>query len=133
MKVTFLCTHNSARSQMAEGLLRALEPSFEVSSAGTEKTRVHPLAVAAMDEIGISLEGHRSKTIDEILERGAPDLVITVCDAAAESCPTLPSATRTIHWSLPDPTATEGSREEQLETFRTVRDDLRSRLSKVFG
>jgi arsenate reductase len=124
-KVLFLCTHNSARSQMAEGLLRHLAGDrFEVMSAGTEATHVRPLAVRAMDEVGIDISGQESKTLDRYV--GEPsDYVITVCEEANEACPFFPGAAERLHWSLPDPAAAQGTEEERLEVFRSVRDLLR--------
>jgi len=127
-RVLFLCTHNSARSQMAEGLLRAMAGDrFEVASAGTEATHVRPLAIAAMDEIGIDLRGHASKTLDRFLpERW--DVVITVCDSANESCPVFPGATTRLHWSFPDPSRAQGTDVQKLHVYREVRDAIRARL-----
>jgi arsenate reductase len=127
-RVLFLCTHNSARSQMAEGLLRHLaRDRFEVYSAGTEATHVRPLAIRAMDEIGVDISGQESKTLDRYL--GEPfDYVITVCDDANVACPFFPGATSRLHWSLPDPSATEGTEEERLAVFRSVRDGIRDRI-----
>jgi arsenate reductase len=124
-KVLFLCTHNSARSQMAEGLLRQLAGDrFEVMSAGTEATHVRPLTVRAMDEVGIDISGQESKTLDRYV--GEPfDYVITVCEEANEACPFFPGAAERLHWSLPDPAAAQGTEEERLEVFRSVRDLLR--------
>jgi arsenate reductase len=124
-KVLFLCTHNSARSQMAEALVRHLAGDrFEVMSAGTEATHVRPLAVRAMDEVGIDISGQESKTLDRYL--GEPfDYVITVCEEANEACPFFPGAAERLHWSLPDPAAAQGTEEERLEVFRSVRDLLR--------
>ena len=121
----FLCPHNSARSQMAEGLLRYLAGDrVEVMSAGTEATHIRPLAVRAMDELGIDISGQESKTLDRYL--GEPfDYVITVCDDANEACPFFPGGAERLHWSLPDPAAAEGTEEERLEVFRSVRDRLR--------
>jgi arsenate reductase len=123
-----LCTHNSARSQMAEGLLRHLAPErFEVESAGTEATRVHPLAIEAMREIGIDIGGHRSKTLDGFV--GQPwDYVITVCDHANERCPLFPGPTQRLHWSFEDPSAATGTEAERLAIFRRVRDAIAARL-----
>ena len=127
-RVLFLCTHNSARSQMAEGLLRNLAgEQFEVFSAGTERTRVQPLAIDAMCEIGIDITGHRSKTLDEFAGRNF-DCVITVCDRANESCPIFPGGTERIHWSFDDPTAVTGTEEQKLRAFRTVRNAIQQRL-----
>lgn len=127
-RVLVLCTHNSARSQMAEGLLRALAPDrFDVASAGTEATRVHPLAIRAMDELGIDLRGHRSKTVDRLLAEPW-DYVITVCDSANERCPLFPGRTTRLHWSFEDPSAATGSEDERLAVFRRVRDAIAARL-----
>jgi arsenate reductase len=127
-RVLFLCTHNSARSQMAEGLLRHLGgDAFEVHSAGTEATRVRPLAVRAMAELGIDISAHASKTLDRYL--GQPfDLVITVCDEANEACPVFPGARERRHWSFPDPSRATGTEEEQLAVYRSVRDAIRARI-----
>jgi arsenate reductase len=127
-RVLFLCTHNSARSQMAEGLLRHLaEDRFEAHSAGTEATHVRPLAIRAMDEIGVDISSQESKTLDRYL--GEPfDHVITVCDDANEACPFFPGARNRLHWSFEDPSRTEGSEEERLAVFRSVRDRIRDRV-----
>ncbi len=129
-RVLFLCTHNSARSQMAEGFVRTLAGDhFDVASAGTEATRVHPLAILAMDEVGIDLRGHTSKTLGRFLHEPW-DYVITVCDSANESCPVFPGRTRRLHWSFPDPSRATGTEEERLATFRTVRDAIRAQLQR---
>jgi arsenate reductase len=127
-RVLFLCTHNSARSQMAEGLLRLLAADrFEAHSAGTEATHVRPLAIRAMEEIGVDISGQESKTLECYL--GEPfDYVITVCDDANEACPFFPGAKNRLHWSLPDPSAAEGTEEESLKVFRSVRDGLGDRV-----
>jgi len=127
-RVLFLCTHNSARSQMAEGWLRALAGErFEAASAGTEATRVHPLAIRAMDEVGIDLTGHTSKTVDALSgERW--DYVITVCDSANERCPIFPGGATRIHWSFDDPSQATGTDEEKLKEFRRVRDEISARI-----
>src|SRR5215207_8363355 len=124
IKVLFLCTHNSARSQMAEGLLRHLAGNrFEVMSAGTEATQVRPLAMRAMSELGIDISSQESKTLNRYL--GEPfNYVITVCDEANEACPFFPGAAERLHWSLPDPAAAESTEEDRLEFFRSVRDRL---------
>lgn len=126
--VLILCTGNSARSQMAEGLLRALAGDrFEVFSAGTKPSVVNPLAITAMDERGIDIRSHRSKHLDEL--RNQPfDYVITVCDSAAENCPIFPGPAQRIHWSFPDPAAAEGHVGERLLSFRMVRDAIEERL-----
>ena len=127
-RVLFLCTHNSARSQMAEGLLRYLAgDSFEVTSAGTEATSVRPEAVAAMGEIGIDISRQESKTLERYLSESF-DYVITVCDDANEACPVFPGAERRLHWSFRDPSQATGTEEERLEVFRTVRDELGERI-----
>jgi arsenate reductase len=126
--VLFLCTHNSARSQMAEGLLRNMAGDrFEVFSAGTEKTRVQPLAIEAMREIGIDIGEYTSKTLDAFAGEQF-DFVITVCDRANESCPIFPGGTERIHWSFEDPTAVAGTGVQQLRAFRNVRDAIQNRL-----
>lgn len=131
MRVLFLCTHNSSRAQMAEGLLRARGgPRYEVFSAGTHPTGVHPLAVKAMAEIGLDISeaaGHRAKGMDAFA--GQPmDLVVTVCDEAAEECPFFPGARRQEHWGFPDPSAASGTEEERLAVFREVRDGIDARI-----
>lgn len=127
-QVLILCTANSARSQMAEGLLRALaDEQFEVFSAGAKPSTVNPLAVAAMDERGIDIRSHRSKHLNEFLSQPF-DYVITVCDNAAESCPVFPGPAKRIHWSFPDPAAVQGSDEERLASFRQVRDAIEARF-----
>ncbi|HWP34867.1 MAG TPA: arsenate reductase ArsC [Thermodesulfobacteriota bacterium] len=128
LRVLFLCTHNSARSQMAEGLLRALAGDrFEVASAGTEPTTVHSLAVRAMQEIGIDLSSHRSKTVARFA--GQPfDYVIAVCDAADRACPAFPGAAARLTWSLEDPSQATGDEAARLAVFRRVRDELRRRI-----
>ncbi len=127
-RVLFLCTHNSARSQMAEGLLRVLGGGrFEVASAGTEQTRVRPEAIAVMQEAGIDISAQTSKTLERFL--GEPwDEVITVCDSANESCPVFPGARRRRHWSIADPSGIAGDDEARLAAFRRARDELRRRI-----
>jgi arsenate reductase len=127
-RVLFLCTHNSARSQMAEGLLRHLAGDrFDVFSAGTERTRVHPLAIEAMREVRVDISDQRSKTLDELSGQHF-DYVITVCDRANESCPIFPGDTERIHWSFDDPSAATGSDEQRLRAFRNVREGIQQRL-----
>jgi arsenate reductase len=128
-RVLILCTHNSSRSQMAEGLLRAAAGNdIEVESAGTEATRVHPLAIAAMAERGIDITGHTSKTLDRFLHQPWDD-IITVCDSANETCPVFPRAGRRIHWSFEDPSQATGSEEARLAMFRRIRDEIDARLT----
>ena len=128
MKVLILCTGNSARSQMAEGLLRYdAGEAYEVSSAGTKPTLVRPEAITVMREVGIDIAGQRSKSVDEFAGQDF-DYVITVCDNAKQSCPVFPAKTKRLHWSIEDPAAVQGSAEERLTAFRRVRDQLRARL-----
>ena len=128
-RVLFLCTHNSARSQMAEGFLRAMAGDrFEAGSAGTEKTSVNPLAIGVMAELGIDLGGHTSKLYADVAS-GAWDYLITVCDDANEWCPWVPGSVKRLHWSFPDPSRATGSDEERLAVFRLVRDQIQERLS----
>ena len=130
-RVLFLCTHNSARSQVAEGMLRAwADDRFEAFSAGTEATRVRPLAIAAMDELGIDLRGHASKTLERYLDEPF-DLVVTVCDQAREACPVFPGARRSDHWSFEDPSAASGTEDERLAVFRRVRDEIAVRIREL--
>ncbi len=127
-RVLILCTGNSARSQMAEGLLRADGGQrFKVHSAGTHPGTVRPEAITVMREIGIDISGHRSKSVDEFL--GQPlDLVITVCDRARESCPVFPQQTRRLHWSFEDPAAVQGDEATRLQAFRRIRDEIRQKF-----
>ncbi|HSB17402.1 MAG TPA: arsenate reductase ArsC [Bryobacteraceae bacterium] len=123
-----LCTGNSARSQMAEGLLRHLAGGrYEVFSAGTHPSFVRTEAIAAMHELGIDISGHRSKSVDEFRLQ-AFDYVITVCDNARESCPVFPGNARRIHWSFEDPAAAVGDQAVRLEAFRRIRDQIADRL-----
>jgi arsenate reductase len=127
-RVLFLCTHNSARSQMAEGLLRGMdEDRFEVFSAGTEATRVRPEAISVMAEIGVDISAQESESLDRYLGETL-DLVVTVCDDANEACPVFPGARERLHWSFPDPSKATGGREERLRAFRDVRDEIRARI-----
>ena len=127
-RVLFLCTHNSSRSQMAEGLLRSLGAGrVEALSAGTEPLSVRPEAAAVMGELGIDLSGHRAKAIDAYLE-DPPDLVITVCDSSRRLCPTFPGSVRRLHWPFPDPTGHTGTQEEVEAFFRDVRDRIKLRI-----
>jgi arsenate reductase len=129
-KVLILCTGNSARSQMGEGLLRHVAGSvWEVQSAGTKPVGLNPLAVEAMKEIGIDISAQRSKSVAEF-DGKTFDFVITVCDSAAESCPVFSHAPTRIHWSLPDPAAAQGTNEERLAAFRVVRERLKQHLQE---
>jgi arsenate reductase (thioredoxin) len=132
-RVLILCTGNSARSQMAEGLLRHdAGGKFEVASAGVEPSHVRPQAIAAMREIGIDISRHRSKSVDEFAGQEF-DYVITVCDNAKERCPVFPGQTRRIHWSFDDPAAAEGDEAARLAVFRRVRDEIRTRLREFIA
>jgi arsenate reductase len=128
IKVLILCTGNSARSQMAEGLLREMAAGrIEVASAGVAPTHVKLEAIEAMREIGIDISNHRSKSVDELAAQ-AFDFVITVCDNANQHCPTFPGASQRIHWSIEDPAAVQGDDKTRLNAFRHARDELRERL-----
>jgi arsenate reductase len=131
--VLFICTHNSARSQMAEGLLRHLAGDrFEVASAGTEATHVRPLAIEAMRELGIDITSQTSKTIASLDGRSF-DVAISVCDSANEACPVFPSSTKRLHWSFDDPSGAKGTDEERLAMFRRVRDEIRARIEEFIA
>jgi arsenate reductase (thioredoxin) len=127
-RVIFVCTHNSARSQMAEGMLRAWGGDrFEAHSAGTEQTSVRPEAIEVMAEIGIDISGHASKTLEPFM-RQEFSWLITVCDQAREACPTLPGVREQAHWSIHDPSAVDGDETVRLEAFRAARNHLRDRI-----
>lgn len=131
-KVLFLCTGNSARSQMAEGYLRhAGGDRFQVLSAGIAPKGLNPLAVEAMREIGVDISGQRSKDVREFLGESIP-CVVTVCDNAREHCPVFPGACKRLHWSFEDPAAAAGTREEQLAVFRRVRDQIGRAIDREF-
>ena len=127
-RVLILCTGNSARSQMGEGLFRHEGgDAYEVFSAGTKPGRVRSEAVAAMREIGLDITGHRSKSIDEFTGQSF-DYLITVCDNARDTCPVFPGARHRVHWSFEDPAAVEGTEQERLAAFRRVRDQIHERV-----
>ncbi len=129
IRVLFVCTHNSARSQLAEALLGRLGgDDFEVHSAGTEATRVNPYAIRVLAEQGIDWTGATSKTIDGFLGQRF-DYVITVCDHARETCPVFPGSTSTLHWGLDDPSDVQGTDEERLEAFRRTAAEIGARLA----
>ena len=128
IRVLFLCTGNSARSQMAEGLLRTVGGAeFDVHSAGTEPKGLNPLAVEAMRETGIDIAGLESKSLERFVGQQF-DYIITVCDRARDRCPTFPGDNQHIHWGFEDPAAVTGSRAEQLAVFRRVRNEISERL-----
>ena len=132
-KVLFICTYNSARSQMAEAFLNRFHgDQYQAWSAGTKPSRVHPLAVKAMAEVGIDISGHRSKAVEEFLDKTF-DLVITVCDNAREACPFFPGAHKQIHQGFEEPSSSEGSEDEQLAVFRRVRDNIRAWIAETFA
>jgi arsenate reductase len=129
-RVLFLCTGNSARSQMAEGILRHLAGDrFAPESAGTDPVGLNPRAVDAMEEIGIDIAHHRSKHLQEYLDQHF-DLVITVCDRAKESCPVFPHARSVLHWSFEDPAAVSGSEQQKRQAFQKIRDEIVTRVKQ---
>ena len=129
-RVLILCTGNSCRSQMAEGLLRNLAgEGYEVFSAGTKPTQVNPRAIKAMLEIGIDISGHKSKSVNKFLQKEI-DTVITVCDSARETCPVFPNSKENFHWSFEDPAEADGSDTQIMEVFRDVREQIRARLQE---
>ena len=126
-RVLFLCSHNAARSQMAEGFLRTYAGDrFVVQSAGTKATMIHPLAVRAMSEVGIDISGQSSKSVDDIGEGW--DVVVTVCDA---NCPIPPRSGVKLRWSFPDPAVAGGDDEERIAAFRLVRDGIQKRVRSL--
>jgi arsenate reductase len=131
LRVLFICTHNSARSQMAEGYLRAkYSDLFDVGSAGTEVRGLNPVALVVMKQIGIDISDHRSKLIDEFFDAGV-DVVVTVCDSAQKACPFFPGAKTTIHAAFPDPSVCR-TPDECLTQFRQVRDDIIAWIDSTF-
>jgi arsenate reductase len=127
-RVLFVCIHNSARSQMAEGMLRAWAGDrFEVHSGGTEASSVRPEAITVMDELGIDLRGHTSKTIQPFMGQ-AWDFLIPVCEEACEACPYVPGAKTVLRWSFDDPSAATGTDPERLAVFRRIRDEMATRI-----
>ncbi|MDX2267406.1 MAG: arsenate reductase ArsC [Bryobacter sp.] len=132
-KVLILCTGNSARSQMAEGLLRSLAGDrFEVHSAGTKPSFVRPEAIAAMADLGVDITSHRSKSVDEFRDQEFA-YVFTVCNNAKESCPVFPGQAQMVHWSFSDPAAVEGDEATRLAAFRTIRDEIAERFREFLG
>ena len=129
-QVLFLCTGNSARSQMAEGFLRTFGGGeFEASSAGTHPRRVQPEAVSVMKEAGVDISRQMSKSLNGFIGREF-DYVITVCDDAAEECPSLPGESRRLHWSIPDPAGAEETADGKMEVFRNARDMISERVKE---
>jgi arsenate reductase len=132
-RVLFICTANAARSQMAEGLLRAkYGDRYEVFSAGTHQSRVSPRAIRVMQEIGIDISYHRSKSLDE-MSGMTFDLAVTLCDRASQVCPVVTCAKKTMHHGFPDPHLTPGSEDDLIEGYRRVRDDIGAWIDKTFG
>lgn len=132
-KVLFLCTGNSARSQMAEGYLRHIAADrFESASAGIDPKGLNPLAAEVMREIGVDISAQRSKDVRKFL--GAPfQYVITICSNAREKCPVFPATLKSLHWDIADPAAATGSHEEKLAAFRRARDEIIARIKREFG
>jgi arsenate reductase len=131
-RVLFLCVHNSARSQMAEGMLRAWAGDrYEAASAGNAPTEVRPLAIQAMAEIGIDIGAQSSKTVQSFAGQRF-DFAVTVCDEAKEACPYFPGAETQLHWAFDDPSAVQGTDEERLAAFRSVRDQIGERINAEF-
>jgi arsenate reductase len=126
-KILVICTGNSARSQMAEGFLKHYKKDWEIYSVGTQPVGLNPIAVEVMSEKGIDISGYKSKHIDLFLNKKF-DYVITVCDNAKESCPIFPGNAEYVHWSLKDPAATEGTKEEKLDVFRKTRDEIHNKV-----
>lgn len=133
-KVLFLCTGNSCRSQMAEGLLRHIaQGEIEVFSAGTHPSGyVHPLAIQVMQEIGIDISHQKSKSVEEFLDQSF-DYVITVCDSARQTCPHFPGQGKKIHWSFEDPAQAVGTHEEKVQAFRKVRNQIQKALEEFYA
>tara|TARA_B100000945_G_scaffold292282_1_gene267418 strand:- start:497 stop:1015 length:519 start_codon:yes stop_codon:yes gene_type:complete len=130
-KVIFICTGNACRSQMAEGILRSMdENSFEVFSAGSHPSKLHPASVVVMNEIGIDISHHKSESIDNYINSGI-DIVITVCDDAQKFCPTFPGEVKQIHWSIDDPYHGWSANDEDLPPYRETRDELIRRIKKL--
>jgi len=126
-RILVLCTGNSCRSQMAEGFLRQMaHDRFEIFSAGVKATQVNPFAIKVMDEIGIDISSHRSKSVTEFLGQ-VFDYIITVCDNAKQTCPMFPGQYEKMHWDIEDPADAKGSEEEKLNFFRKIRDEIKNR------
>ncbi len=130
-RILFICTHNSARSQMAEGFLRKLHPAeYDVYSGGTEPSEVNPNAIQVMEEIGVDISHHRAKNVSEFIDQKF-DCVVTVCDRARESCPFFPGG-KIIHKSFEDPSSLRGTKEEVIAGFREVRDEIEDWVANTF-
>lgn len=132
-RVLFICTHNSARSQMAEGLMNALYKNlYEAHSAGTRPSSIHPSAIKVMSELGIDISKHHSKSVKEFIDQKF-DFVITVCNSAKESCPFFPGGKKLLHKSFKDPAKFNGSKEEMMFVFRQVRDEIKDWIEETFS
>jgi thioredoxin type arsenate reductase len=130
-RVLFLCVHNSARSQMAEGMLRSMAGgAVDVASAGVEAGQLRPEAVTVMSELGLDISSQRSKAADELAGQHF-DVVVTTCEEAKEACPFFPGADQTLHWDLPDPAAVRGDAATRLAAFRDVRDELWTNIADL--
>ena len=130
-RVLFLCTGNSARSQMAEGLMRSLGLGlWEVKSGGLLPSYVHPLAIRVMEEIGIDISHQTSKSMEQFLNEDF-DYIVTLCDHAAMSCPTFPGQAKRLHWSLEDPAGAIGTIEQRLRVFRKIRDEIKTKIEEL--
>jgi arsenate reductase (thioredoxin) len=131
-RILVLCTGNSARSQMGEGLFRKEgHGAYQVESAGTKPSLVRPEAIAVMKELGIDISGHRSKSVDEFTGQDF-DYVVTVCDKARDACPVFPAKTQHIHWSFEDPAAVQGTEAERLDAFRGIRNQIHERVKEFY-
>jgi arsenate reductase len=132
-KVLFICSSNSARSQMGEGLLRFLYPDrYESYSAGVQASTVNPYAIRVMEELGVDMSAHRSKSVEEFRQMKF-DTVVTVCDRAKETCPFFPGAKEYRHKNFDNPSEAQGTEDEILTVFRRVRDEIRDWIEKTFG
>ena len=129
-RVLFLCTHNAARSQMAEAFLRKHGGErFDVASAGLEPTAIHPLILRAMNEVGVDISAQRAKGLDDFLGKATIQIAIIVCEQAQQNCPHIyPFATQRLYWPFEDPAACNGTEAEQLQKFRDVRDQIEARI-----
>jgi arsenate reductase len=132
-RVLFICTHNSARSHMAEGFIRYFyNDRYDASSGGSEPSRVNPYAIKVMGEVGIDISGHKSKSIKQFLDEKF-DYVVIVCDQANEACPFFPGAKNYIHKGFQDPSLAKGTEKEMMEVFRGVRDEIKDWIEETFG
>ena len=126
--IVFICTGNACRSQMAHGLLENIEGNrFNIFSAGSHPSQVHPMSIIIMAEIGIDISHHKSDHIDEYLDKGI-DIVITVCDNANKLCPVFPGNVERLHWSIDDPFRGWDYNENQMESFRVTREEIKARI-----